>query len=75
MNLVKYGLAHFWEVNYLTDLLSIHIIEVMPLKLRFLLNLACYFIQMHHLGKLPQRSHGSPQTLLNHLAHVEHDLA
>ena len=75
MNLVKYGLSHLSEVNNFADLLSIHIIEVMPLELGFFLNLACYFIQMHHLCELSQRSHGAPQTLLDHLAHVQHHLA
>ena len=75
MNLIKNRLTHLREVYDLAYLLSIHIIEVMPLELRLLLNLASNVIKVHHLSELPQGCHGAPQTLLDHLAHVQHHLA
>ncbi len=70
VDLVKNGLAHFREVDDLTDLLSIHIVEVMPLKLGLLLYLSSYIFHVCHLCELSQWCHGAPKTFFDHLAHV-----
>ena len=52
MDLIQDCLAHLWEADNVTNLMSIHVVEVMPLELGFLLNLASNVIQMHHLCEL-----------------------
>ena len=74
MDLVQDGLAHLGEANYLADLLCIHVVEVMPLELRLLLDLPGNVVKVHHLSELSQGGHGAPQTLLDFLAHVQHHL-
>ena len=36
VNLVKYGLAHLRKVDDVTDLVSCHVVKMMPLELRLL---------------------------------------
>lgn len=75
MNLIQNCLAHLREVDDLTDLLSIHVVEMVPLKLSLFLDLASNVVEMHHLSELAEGCHGAPQTLLYHLTHVQHHLA
>ena len=75
VDLVKNCLAHLWEVDDFTDLLRVHIIEVVPLELSLFLDLTSDIIKVHHLCELTERCHGAPEALFNHLAHVKHHLA
>ena len=40
MDLIQNRLAHLWEVDNISNLVRSHVIEVMPLELRLLFNLA-----------------------------------
>jgi len=75
VDLVENNFAHFGEADNLAELLSRHVIKVVPLELGFLLNLTGYIFQVEHLSELSQRSHRAPETLLYHLAHVQHNLS
>jgi len=57
VDLVENGLAHLGEVDHLTNLLRIHIVEVVPLELRFFLYLASDVLKVHHLCELAQGCH------------------
>ena len=74
MDLAENSFAHFWEIYHLSDLVSTHIIKVMPLELSLFLNSARYLIQMQHVSELTERSHRTPQTFFNHFAHIEHQV-
>ena len=60
MDLIKHSLAHFWEVDDLTNLLRTHLVEVMPLELGLLFDFASDIIQVHDLSELSQRCHRAP---------------
>ena len=52
VDLIQDILAHLWEVHDLAYLLSIHVVEVVPLKLRLFLDLSRNVIEVHHLSEL-----------------------
>lgn len=75
VDLIEDDFAHLREVDNLSDLLSVHIIEMMPLELSFLLNLSRYLLYVRHLCELSEGSHRRPEPFVDHLAEVEHRLA
>lgn len=57
MDLVQDGLAHLWIVDNFANLLSVHVVEVMPLELRLLFDFAGDIIEVLHLRELTQWGH------------------
>ena len=72
MNLILDDFTHFLVVDDLPELLRRHVVEVVPLELGLLFNFPAYVFKVEHLSKLAQGGHGVPESLLNHLAEVEH---
>ena len=70
MDLVQDRLPHLREVYDLTYLLRVHVIEVLPLELGFLLDFSGNVLKVKHLSELSKRCHGAPKTFLDHLAHA-----
>jgi len=75
VDLIKDYFAHLREANYFSDLLGIHIVEMVPLELSFLFDFSGNFFNVWHLTELAKRCHRAPKTLVNHLAKIEHRLA
>ena len=73
--LIQDNLAHLREAYYLSDLLRVHIIKVVPLELSLLFNFTRNFFDVRHLTELAKRCHWAPKTFVNHLAQIEHNLA
>ena len=57
VDLVQNSFTHLRVVDDLADLLGVHVVEMVPLKLCFLFDFACYILQVHHLSELSQRCH------------------
>lgn len=67
------NLAHFRKLDDFSDLLSTHVIEVLPCELFLFLNFPKYLLGNSMI--LPQRGHRAPLSALHHFARVEESLA